>query len=97
MALGGSGGSSIATAAMRSLPVGIPKLMVPTIASGDVRAYVGQSDITMMYSVLDVSGLDSVSTRVFENAAAATAGMAAVAAARVAGPSRRLHCFVQRQ
>jgi len=89
MALGGSGGSSIATAAMRSLPVGIPKLVVSTIASGDIRAYVGQSDITMMYSVLDVSGLNSVSTRIFENAAAAAAGMAGVAAARVAGSSTR--------
>ena len=82
LSLGGSGGSSIATAAMRSLPIGVPKLMVSTIASGDVASYVGQSDIAMMYSVLDVSGLNAVSRRIYENAAAAAAGMAEAFAAR---------------
>ncbi len=89
MALGGSGGSSIATAAMRALPIGVPKLMVSTVASGDVRAYVGESDIAMMNAVLDVSGLNSVSMRVFQNAAAAAAGMAHVAARRVKTPSAK--------
>ena len=75
-ALGGSGGSSIATAAMRALPVGVPKLMVSTLASGDTRPYVGAVDVTMMYSVVDVSGVNSVSARIMANAAAAIAGMA---------------------
>lgn len=84
LALGGSGGSSIASAAMRALPIGAPKLLVSTIAAGDVQAYVGQTDITMMYSVVDVAGLNTVSTRIFENAAAAAAGMAQKAALRTA-------------
>ncbi len=84
MALGGSGGTSVATAAMRALPVGVPKLMVSTIASGQVAPYVGQTDITMMNAVLDVAGLNAVSARIFGNAAAAAAGMAAAAARRSA-------------
>jgi uncharacterized protein (UPF0261 family) len=76
VALGGSGGSAIATAAMRALPVGVPKLMVSTLASGDTRAYVGAVDITMMYSVVDIAGINSVSGRIIANAAAAIAGMA---------------------
>ena len=76
VALGGSGGSAIATAAMRALPVGVPKLMVSTLASGDTRAYVGAVDITMMYSVVDIAGINSVSARIIANAAAAIAGMA---------------------
>lgn len=76
VALGGSGGSAIATAAMRALPVGVPKLMVSTLASGDTRAYVGAVDITMMYSVVDIAGINSVSARIIANAAAAVAGMA---------------------
>jgi uncharacterized protein (UPF0261 family) len=75
-ALGGSGGSSIATAAMRALPVGVPKLMVSTLASGDTRPYVGAVDVTMMYSVVDISGVNTVSARIIANAAAAIAGMA---------------------
>ena len=89
MALGGSGGTSIATAAMRALPVGVPKLMVSTIASGQVAPYVGQTDITMMNAVLDVAGLNAVSMRIFANAAAAVAGMAALSAGRIATPSDR--------
>jgi uncharacterized protein (UPF0261 family) len=76
VALGGSGGSAIATAAMRTLPVGFPKLMVSTLASGDTRPYVGAVDITMMYSVVDIAGINSVSARIIGNAAAAIAGMA---------------------
>ena len=82
LSMGGSGGSSIATAAMRQLPIGVPKLMVSTIASGDVSSYVGQTDITMMYSVLDIAGLNSVSERIFANATAAVAGMAKAAVQR---------------
>src|SRR5437016_69799 len=74
-ALGGSGGSAIATAAMRALPVGVPKLLVSTLASGDTRPYVGAVDVTMMYSVVDISGVNSVSARIMSNAAAAIAGM----------------------
>jgi uncharacterized protein (UPF0261 family) len=75
LALGGSGGSSIATRAMRALPVGVPKLMVSTLASGDTRPYVGASDVTMMYPVVDISGVNRVSARIMANAAGAIAGM----------------------
>jgi uncharacterized protein (UPF0261 family)/ABC-type branched-subunit amino acid transport system ATPase component len=74
---GGSGGTSLATAAMRRLPIGVPKVMVSTVASGDVRPYVGPSDITMVYSVTDVSGINRISQRVLGNAAHALAGMMA--------------------
>lgn len=76
LALGGSGGSSVASRAMRALPVGVPKLLVSTMAAGDVAPYVGESDVTMMYSVVDVAGINSVSAQVFGNAAAAIAAMA---------------------
>src|SRR3954452_2088041 len=79
LALGGSGGSSIATRAMRALPVGVPKLMVSTVASGDTRPYVGAVDVTMMYSVVDISGVNRVSARIMANAAGAIAGMAGAA------------------
>jgi uncharacterized protein (UPF0261 family) len=72
---GGSGGTSLATAAMRRLPIGVPKIMVSTVASGDVKPYVGPSDIMMMYSVTDVSGINRISQRVLGNAAHALAGM----------------------
>lgn len=76
LALGGSGGSSVAAAAMQAFPVGFPKLLVSTMASGDVKPYVGEVDATLMYSVVDVAGINSVSSQVFANAAAAIAGMA---------------------
>ena len=76
-ALGGTGGTAIATRAMRALPVGVPKLMVSTVASGDTSHYVGTTDVTMMPSVADVSGLNRVSAQIFANAARALAGMAA--------------------
>src|SRR5688500_17903842 len=76
LALGGSGGTAIATQAMRALPVGVPKLMVSTMASGDTRPYVGAVDVTMTYSVVDISGINAVSARILSNAAAAIAGMA---------------------
>ncbi len=72
---GGSGGTTLATAGMRALPVGVPKVMVSTMASGDTRAYVGPSDICMMYSVTDVQGINQISERVLANAAHALAGM----------------------
>ena len=72
---GGSGGTTLATAAMRALPVGVPKVMVSTMASGDTRPYVGPSDICMMYSVTDVQGLNRISVQVLANAAHALAGM----------------------
>jgi uncharacterized protein (UPF0261 family) len=74
--IGGSGGTSIATAGMRRLPVGLPKLMVSTLAAGDVGPFVGASDIAMMYSVTDVAGLNRISRVVLGNAAHAIAGMA---------------------
>ena len=76
ISMGGSGGTSIGTTAMQALPVGMPKLQVSTMASGDVGPYVGVKDITMMYSVVDVAGLNSVSRRIFANAAGAISGMA---------------------
>jgi len=74
---GGSGGTALATRAMRRLPIGVPKVMVSTVASGDVKPYVGPSDICMMYSVTDVAGINRISERVLANAAHALAGMLA--------------------
>jgi len=76
---GGSGGTALATPAMRRLPIGVPKLMVSSVASGDVRPYVGPSDLCMMYSVTDVAGINRISERVLANAAHALAGMIAYA------------------
>ncbi|MEV5200007.1 Tm-1-like ATP-binding domain-containing protein [Streptomyces sp. NPDC053720] len=76
LAVAGSGGSFIAARAMQALPIGVPKVLVSTMASGDVSPYVGSSDITMMYSVVDVAGINSVSTQIMGNAVAAAAGMA---------------------
>ena len=87
LALGGSGGSSIAARAVRDLPVGLPKLLVSTMASGDVSPYVGASDVTLMYSVVDIAGINQVSRAVLGNAAAAIAGMAIARAARDAEPT----------
>jgi uncharacterized protein (UPF0261 family) len=75
LAAGGSGNTAIASAAMRALPVGVPKLMVSTMAAGDTSPYVGAADVTMMASVTDVAGLNSISARILANAAAAMAGM----------------------
>ncbi len=76
LALGGSGGSAIAARAARDLPVGLPKLLVSTMASGDVSPYVGATDLTLMYSVVDIAGINQISRAVLGNAAAAIAGMA---------------------
>lgn len=75
LALGGSGGSALASRAMQALPVGVPKLLVSTVASGDTRPYVGATDVTMMYSVVDIAGINSVSARILTNAAGAISGM----------------------
>jgi uncharacterized protein (UPF0261 family) len=75
LGLGGSGGSSIVTTGMRGLPVGVPKLMVSTLASGDTRPYVGAVDVAMLYSVVDIAGVNSISARIMANAAGAIAGM----------------------
>ena len=90
LAAGGSGGSSIATAAMRALPIGLPKLMVSMIASGDVGPYVGESDIAMLFAVLDVAGLNPITRRILENAATATAAMAERFARGQPGPACRV-------
>ncbi|MEU9703675.1 Tm-1-like ATP-binding domain-containing protein [Streptomyces sp. NPDC047981] len=76
LALGGSGGTSIATRAMRALPLGVPKVMVSSMASGDVAPYVGSADITLMYSVVDIAGVNRVSAPILANAVDAVAGMA---------------------
>ena len=76
LAAGGSGGSSIAAQVMAALPVGLPKLLVSTMASGDVSPYVGAKDVCVMYSVVDVAGVNRISRLVLGNAAAAMAGMA---------------------
>lgn len=72
---GGSGGTSLVAPAMRALPVGVPKLIISTVASSDVSPYVGPVDITMMYSVTDVQGINSVSEPILRNGASAMAGM----------------------
>ena len=75
ISLGGSAGTTIATAAMRSLPAGVPKVMVSTLASGDTRPFVGTKDIVMMYPIVDIAGLNRLSRLVLGNAAAAICGM----------------------
>jgi len=77
LAAGGSGGSSIAAQVMAGLPIGLPKLLVSTMASGDVSPYVGAKDVCVMYSVVDVAGINRISRLVLGNAAAAMAGMVA--------------------
>ena len=83
---GGSGATSLVTPAMRRLAVGVPKVMISTVASGDVRRYVGPADIMMMYSVTDIQGLNSISRQLLANGAQAVAGMvkARLAASREA-------------
>jgi uncharacterized protein (UPF0261 family) len=75
LGLGGSGGTALIAPAMRALPIGVPKLMVSTMASGNVAGYVGASDVTMVYSVTDLAGLNRISRLVLGNAAHALAGM----------------------
>jgi uncharacterized protein (UPF0261 family) len=75
VAVGGSGGTAIVSHAMRALPIGVPKLIVSTVAAGDMREYVGSSDIGMLSSVVDIMGLNSILERVLRNAAAGIVGM----------------------
>jgi uncharacterized protein (UPF0261 family) len=75
--MGGSGGTSVATTAMRTLPVGVPKLVASTVGGGDVSGYAGTKDITFMPSVVDIAGFNRISQRIYANAAAAIAGMVA--------------------
>lgn len=75
ISMGGGGGTVMGTSAMRALPVGFPKVMVSTVASGDVSGYVGTTDITMMPSIVDVAGLNRISRTIFTNAAGAICGM----------------------
>lgn len=76
LAMGGGNGTAIGTAAMRALPLGVPKVMVSTLVSGDVKAYVGTSDIVMLHSVVDVAGVNRISARIYANAVGAVIGMA---------------------
>ncbi len=75
LGMGGSGGTSIATTAMRALPVGVPKVMVSTVGGGDVSAYTGTKDITFIPSIVDVAGINSISRVIYANGAGAIAGM----------------------
>ena len=75
LSFGGSGGTSLVTPAMRALPIGVPKVMVSTMASGNVAQYVGSSDIIMMPSIVDVAGLNEISRTIFRNAVLMTAGL----------------------
>jgi uncharacterized protein (UPF0261 family) len=77
ISMGGGGGTGVAASAMRALPVGTPKLLVSTVASGDISPYVGTADITMMPSIVDVAGLNRISRTIFTNAAGAICGMVA--------------------
>ena len=79
LSFGGSGGTSMVTPAMRALPIGVPKVMVSTMASGNVSQYVGTSDIIMMPSIVDVAGLNKISKTIFRNAVLAIAGMVGMA------------------
>lgn len=86
---GGSGNTSLAAAIMRdALPVGFPKLIVSTVASGETSMYVGETDLTLMYSVVDVAGLNAVLKGVLSNAAAAIGGMARAYKASLDGPAQ---------
>jgi uncharacterized protein (UPF0261 family) len=89
LGMGGSGGTSLVAGAVRDLPIGLPKLIVSTMASGDARPFVGGSDVTMMHSVVDIAGLNGVLRRILRNAAAAAAGMARTYQDRDLSPSGR--------
>jgi len=86
LGIGGSGGTAMVAAGLRTLPVGIPKLLVSTVASGQVAGYVGPSDMAMMYSVTDLAGLNRISRTVLSNAAHAVIGMARGRLAAAEGP-----------
>ncbi len=87
ISLGGGGGTAIGTAAMRALPIGFPKVMVSTLASGNVAPYVGTVDIVMIPAIVDVAGINRISRTIFENAVGAICGMVDAAEARRARPA----------
>jgi uncharacterized protein (UPF0261 family) len=89
LAVGGSGGAALAAPAMQALPIGVPKLIVSTMAAGDTRPYVGESDIAMLYPVVDIAGLNRLSRQVLGNAAAAMVGMVKAARGAAAGTAGR--------
>jgi uncharacterized protein (UPF0261 family)/energy-coupling factor transporter ATP-binding protein EcfA2 len=91
IAAGGSGGASLVAPGMRGLPIGVPKLIISSIASGDVGPYVGPADITMMYSVTDIQGLNSISRTVLANGANAMVGMVKARLDERAGKARDAH------
>jgi len=84
LGLGGSAGTIIGTSAMRALPVGVPKVMVSTLASGDVKPYVGTKDVVMIHSVVDVAGVNRVSARIYANAVGAMVGMVETSTPQIA-------------
>jgi uncharacterized protein (UPF0261 family) len=84
LGMGGSAGTVIATSAMRALPLGVPKVMVSTLASGDVKPYVGTKDIAMLHSVVDVAGINRVSARIYASAVGAVIGMVETAPPAIA-------------
>jgi uncharacterized protein (UPF0261 family) len=88
LALGGTGGTTLAAHAFRDLPIGVPKVIVSTVASGSTQAYIGESDLVLMPSVVDVSGVNRLSAEILANAAAAVAGMARRAPVVVDGRRR---------
>ncbi|HEX3871281.1 MAG TPA: Tm-1-like ATP-binding domain-containing protein [Pirellulales bacterium] len=90
LGLGGSAGTTIGTAAMRALPIGVPKLMVSTLASGQTRQYVGAKDILMLNAVVDIAGLNGISRQVLDTAARAMAGMAKMPRAAASTEDRPL-------
>lgn len=91
ISLGGGGGTAIGTAGMRALPLGFPKLMVSTLASGNTAQYVGVKDIVMMPSIVDVAGLNRISRQILSRAAGAICGMVEAAASTVPGDSAGVH------
>jgi uncharacterized protein (UPF0261 family) len=86
LSLGGSGGTAIGTAAMRALPLGLPKVMVSTVASGNVAPYVGEKDIVLVPSIVDVAGLNGFARAVFRRAAWAICAMVEAAAVTESAP-----------
>jgi uncharacterized protein (UPF0261 family) len=90
LGMGGSGGTSIATTGMRTLPVGVPKVMVSTVGGGDVSAFAGTKDITFMPSIVDVAGINRISRTIYSNAAGAIAGMVKVEAPAASGQEKPL-------
>src|SRR5512139_150352 len=82
--MGGTGGTSVATSAMRTLPVGVPKVMVSTVGGGDVSAYAGTKDITFVPSIVDVAGFNRISRNIYSNAAGAIAGMVSMSEPKAA-------------